>query len=731
MMILVPRALGVQNITVLSHESSINYQPSQGVWNAIGDSGAVNGAYRLARTQDGVATISQTFRAVHFTSPLWPFPLQVVVSVDSESHAIDLQDHSVAAQTPPPTGLTPSSKSSQIRYTFRGTDAQRTVKVSAGSSSTGFTALVESFIFEVGQPGDSPPTAPVSSPVNSGGSNGGGNPSGGGNGGNNSSGGGSGGGGSNPSTGSGSQPDGSGGNNPQTLIAPTPLSSSSIPTASGTPISSISPLGDGSVSPSGLGTSTIIVHSNASAPISNTNSTSPLGSPVAGAGSDPVTSTPPGSPTLPSDPNASPTPGSGTGLASDHDQKRKKMAMIVGIICGILGLLVVAWLIGWYVRKRRERRLEIEREKQEAKRAAEEQWRDEGVLRDQLGHMSTGGSVLGISVPRTTSPRASEVGSRSDPFDDAHAPSPRSLDTWRRELNDIIGNFDSEAMTYRRSSTGSHVSPVRYPAPILYSPPESFPNQVNPFETTASQRASTISSSDRASGFVEISGVVLPRSTRLSSTSNFTSSDSASIQSAADIDSPTIRTMPTELVRSSIVRPPLQVFASAAELPVLSPPPHYSQIVSLSPSLNRSTPQIPPPPPLPSPGQSNPSALALNIVTPTQLGLIMNSNQLHQHSFTGTNNSMATYRRGSISQLSFATTARSFGTPPPKYCSLANMDVTENMTIVGGTVGGTSTSSNGVVGARARLRGEDAGRSDDHVRGRAAVNMLTPPPSPL
>ncbi|PPR02772.1 hypothetical protein CVT24_002246 [Panaeolus cyanescens] len=169
---LFPLTSAIQNITILSSDSFIAYEPSQGSWNAIGDSGASNGAFWLTRMEGGTATITATFRSVHFTSPLWPFPVLVDIAVISGSdevvHTIDLTDYSVPMGIAPPTGLTDSSRGSEVRWSFHDLDAsggganrERTVRVSAAMSESGWIGIVDSFIFEVAGPGDPPLFVPA------------------------------------------------------------------------------------------------------------------------------------------------------------------------------------------------------------------------------------------------------------------------------------------------------------------------------------------------------------------------------------------------------------------------------------------------------------------------------------------------------------------------------------------------------------------------------------------
>ncbi|KAF9034084.1 hypothetical protein BJ165DRAFT_1534285 [Panaeolus papilionaceus] len=130
----------------------------------MGDSRATQGAFRLARTLDAYATITRNFRALHFVSPLWSFPVVVQVSIDNITQTIDLQDYSVPTTKFPPTGMSRATQPSQIVWTFYGVDEERTVIVSTGQSDSGPVAVVDRLIFEVAEPGDLPTLSPGSPP---------------------------------------------------------------------------------------------------------------------------------------------------------------------------------------------------------------------------------------------------------------------------------------------------------------------------------------------------------------------------------------------------------------------------------------------------------------------------------------------------------------------------------------------------------------------------------------
>ncbi|KAF9034069.1 hypothetical protein BJ165DRAFT_1534271 [Panaeolus papilionaceus] len=221
--------------------------------------------------------------------------------------------------------------------------------MTARSSSTGWIALVDSFIFEVAQPGNpqvssSPPPQAFPPPSSENGGNG--SNSGGNNGNNGSSGGNNGNGGNLGMANSGNNspppsPKGSG-----ALSQPISPSPSGLQPSSG--------LNDGLVlNPSGTTSGASLSPSATDGTVAGANGSS-ASSPSGRTGSPAAFSRVPhssDSPFNPLDPS-SPTPPSST--SDNHNHKKKfPIGVIVGVICGILLLLVIRALIVYYVHRRR------------------------------------------------------------------------------------------------------------------------------------------------------------------------------------------------------------------------------------------------------------------------------------------------------------------------------------------------------------------------------------------
>ncbi|PPQ66865.1 hypothetical protein CVT24_008573 [Panaeolus cyanescens] len=318
------QVLGLKNLTIYSQDASIDYQPRETVWNPVGDSNAMGRAIRLARTQNGVATLSQTFRSLYVLSPLWPWPMEMAITVGSDANpiTIDLQDHSAPLGTPPPTGMQGSTQTSRVVYAFSGPDAQRTVQITSRSTSTGWIALVDAMIFEVAEPGD--PPAGITSPPTS------------------------------VIPNSGDLPD------------PPPNGTSTIePQEAATP-------------PTSLLRTTVYSIQTASHSIST--NTNPIMDNHYPPGTN-VTASPlpvsPGPSVGPFGPNTSSIPGSGAPLGDDEGRKNTVL-LIIAVLCGVLGLILFVGLVFWCIKRRTRKVLDTESMKQEVEEAtAKEEGRDE------------------------------------------------------------------------------------------------------------------------------------------------------------------------------------------------------------------------------------------------------------------------------------------------------------------------------------------------------------------
>ncbi|PPR01625.1 hypothetical protein CVT24_005840 [Panaeolus cyanescens] len=164
----IPFVQALHNVTLPSPDPSIRYVTgSDGAkWVPIQDVNAIGGGYMLIRSTnatDGTATIFQTCRSIYYFAPLWPFEIEVQITINGQRmDTFNLQDTSVPAITPPDVsgGLGPSSQLSQVRWSMQfDSDAQRTIVVTAAASKAAFfTALVDGFLFEVADQGDPPPS---------------------------------------------------------------------------------------------------------------------------------------------------------------------------------------------------------------------------------------------------------------------------------------------------------------------------------------------------------------------------------------------------------------------------------------------------------------------------------------------------------------------------------------------------------------------------------------------
>ncbi|PPR02768.1 hypothetical protein CVT24_002242 [Panaeolus cyanescens] len=151
-------SVAFQSLTVLPSDSTINYQPP-GAWTTIQNPCASDSMLSIARTEDAVAIITKSFS---FTAPLWPFPVQIGISIDGEdfNHVVDLQDTTTPFSSPPPaTGWPSTCQRSAPRLSFvSSNNVERTIRITA--ASTGASG------FEVDTPSPPPETSisPIISP---------------------------------------------------------------------------------------------------------------------------------------------------------------------------------------------------------------------------------------------------------------------------------------------------------------------------------------------------------------------------------------------------------------------------------------------------------------------------------------------------------------------------------------------------------------------------------------
>ncbi|KAF9034070.1 hypothetical protein BJ165DRAFT_1410092 [Panaeolus papilionaceus] len=524
-----PFASALLNVTIPAYDPSINYQPNEGVWNAIGDSGARNGAFMLARTQNGFATISKSFRGFHFTAPLWPYPVKMAISIDSSIYVVDLQDYSAATTTPPATGMTPSSNPSQIWFSFHDTDAQRTVKVSSRSSSTGWTAVVESFIFEIAQPGDAPVSVSSWSPP---------------------------------------QPhdDGSGnsgsinlGNTPD---SPSPTGSDS----SGT--SGISLQGSITLSPSASGLNIIgpIIRGSTKIldgvpGISTTGSATSDSNHLNNVLTAVYSVSSPLGPSLhfSSHPNpVSTSAGPGTDSASDHAHQHKHTTVIlISVICGTVAILAI--VLGLLYFRRRQNLLKSATQKQlpvgdvHSIGVAAAHTEDEGGDPEQAIQEASGEGLSSIQ----------------NPFDDAYAEHPRVFGDLDNTSSISLGDVIQHAMRVSISSLrGSMKASVILAAPGVVSPPES----------SANITANTLSQTPHDHPSVEFSSTT---SQVHSTTEMVPNSESSPEPTCLPVNSnsriASLQWDETRAPRRANIPPPLFLSPPTPPTPATAPP-HYSQL---------------------------------------------------------------------------------------------------------------------------------------------------------
>ncbi|KAF9034071.1 hypothetical protein BJ165DRAFT_1534273 [Panaeolus papilionaceus] len=291
----------------------------------------------------------------------------MTISIDSRTSMVDLQDYSAETETPPLTGMLPSSKPSQIRFSFHDTDAQRTVKVSSGSSSTGWTAVVESFIFEIAQPGDAPVSFSASSPHPEPHDNG-----------------------------SGSNVSGSSGIIPQPgSTRPSP--STSALNISGPIVSDSTGILDGIP---GILTTGSITRNPLNGLPTSVLSVSPR------LGASPRSSDNPNPSSMPTEP--------GTDLPSDPDpQHRHTIAIVISVICGTMAILAI--VLGLLYMRRRRNLLNDTSEKRLPTGVMQGGDVDVTLIDDEAGDPDR--VVRGVSEEGTSSSQ--------NPFDNSYAENPR------------------------------------------------------------------------------------------------------------------------------------------------------------------------------------------------------------------------------------------------------------------------------------------------------------------
>ncbi|PPR08194.1 hypothetical protein CVT24_001577 [Panaeolus cyanescens] len=139
-----------------------------GAWNFRSETGALNGGYSLSKDPNAGVTVTYSFRSVEFWSPLWPAPIQLVISVGARATIVDLQDHD-ATPVPLPTDVPPrSTKPSRVVWEYRGLVQQEyTIHVRAASSGVSPAyVVVDTFGFDLEDPpsptssNDPPPPPP-------------------------------------------------------------------------------------------------------------------------------------------------------------------------------------------------------------------------------------------------------------------------------------------------------------------------------------------------------------------------------------------------------------------------------------------------------------------------------------------------------------------------------------------------------------------------------------------
>ncbi|PPQ76074.1 hypothetical protein CVT24_006822 [Panaeolus cyanescens] len=164
-----PISSALQNITIGSKDSLITYFPSPIWWSHVNDANAMSGGYMLWRSPHTTtnASITRSFRSVQYAAPLWPFPVQVQITIDGEaSQIVDLQDTSQSDQPSVPPFLGPSTEPSQVRWSFTSDSEElRTVVISSAETGTlGWVVVVDSLIFEVSDVDDVTDVLAASSP---------------------------------------------------------------------------------------------------------------------------------------------------------------------------------------------------------------------------------------------------------------------------------------------------------------------------------------------------------------------------------------------------------------------------------------------------------------------------------------------------------------------------------------------------------------------------------------